>query len=84
MATDDDEPEDPTDIDQLDATDAADQRVQDIADQRQWLESCLTAVSTATSETVCSDEVRSALDALAIAAMARAKRILRSDLGRGK
>lgn len=92
-----DEPEADPDIDDLDATDAAeqhltdlhpdsaaDQQVQDQADERAWVDTCLTAITTAlAADVLCSDVVRSALDSLAITAAARVSRILRSDQRRG-
>jgi hypothetical protein len=71
------------DIDDLDAADAADMKIQDIADDRAWVDTCLSVISTA-SQPVESEQVRDALDSLLITACARAKRALRGDLGRAK
>ncbi len=82
MDSDETEPVEP-DIDDLDATEAADQRVQDLADDRAWVDSCLTGVTTVAAALAdCPNGVQSALESLLITICARAKRALRSDLGR--
>jgi hypothetical protein len=65
--------------------DAADQAVQDQADERQWVDTCLTAISTALAADLSAwPDMQSVMESLISAAACRAKRALRSDLGRGR
>jgi hypothetical protein len=86
MATDpDDDARDPEpDIDDEDAVDAVEKKIRDVIDEHTWIASCLAAIAQGLTDAVCSESVRYALDSLVITAAARAKRSLRSDLGRGR
>jgi hypothetical protein len=82
--SDEKEKEEDLDIDDLDAVDAADQRVQDLADDRAWVETCLSVVVARKQELDLSGRVQLALDLVCIAACERMGRILRSDLSNDK